>query len=196
MPTFTGTADSNGDFTIHFLSNYTGGQEVSVTAEKDGETNTIKLYAPSANTGNVIVFTGPMVDFPNDIGGVVVGEWVRGSIPGHFMSGFQADSIWRYATSLELSGDITSIAAYAFRNWISCKKLVLPSTIVSIGIESFGAYIACEEIIIHAETPPTILASTFQMLKSTCIFKVPATSVPMYQAAANWSSFASRIQAI
>ena len=196
MPIFTGTADANGDFTVPFPSSYTSGQKVIVTAEKDNATKTIELHAPSEVAGNIMQFTGSMANFPVDIGGVVVGDWVRGIIPQSFMSGFQNDAIWRYATSLELLGDVTIIGPYAFRNWVACKKLILPASIAEIGIEGFGAYIACNEIIIHATTPPKIQVTTFQQLKSTCIFKVPAASVVAYQAAPNWSAFASRIQAI
>lgn len=196
MAIYTGVADANGDFTVPFSSNYTSGQKVTVTAEKDSATKTIELHAPSEAAGNIIQFTGSMVNFPNDIGGVIIGEWMRGIIPQSFMSGFQADTIWRYATSLEIKGDVTAIGIYAFRNWIACTKLILPSTISSMSTESFGAYISCNEIIIHATTPPQIQATTFEQLKLTCIFKVPAASVVAYKAAPNWSAFASRIQAI
>ena len=196
MAIYTGVADANGDFNIPFSLNYTSGQKITVTSEKDGETKNIELFAPSDVVNNNIQFTGAMANFPEDIGGVIIGEWMRGAVPSHFMTGFQSDTIWRYATSLEIKGDVTAIGGYAFRNWISCTKLILPSTISSMSTESFGAYISCDEIIILATTPPAILATTFQYLKNTCIFKVPAASVAAYQAAANWYDFAARIQAI
>lgn len=196
MAIYTGVADANGDFNIPFSSNYTSGQKITVTSEKDGATKNIELFAPSDVVNNNIQFTGAMANFPNDIGGVIIGEWMRGAVPSNFMTGFQGDTIWRYATSLEIKGDVTAIGSYAFRNWISCTKLILPSTISSMSTESFGAYVSCDEIIILATTPPAILATTFQQLKATCIFKVPASSVNAYKAAANWSTYASRIQAI
>ena len=39
-----GVADLNGDFTVPFSSNYTSGQKITVTAEKDSATKTIELF--------------------------------------------------------------------------------------------------------------------------------------------------------
>mgnify|MGYP001618506052 FL=1 len=42
MPTVTGTADANGDFNIALGANYTSGEKITVTAEKDSAEKTIE----------------------------------------------------------------------------------------------------------------------------------------------------------
>lgn len=113
----------------------------------------------------------------------------------------------------------TAVGASAFYNCVACPSMILGSGIIIIQSQTLAQLTAltriefkgqitsmvanscigwsnCNEIIMHATTPPVIATSTFTGLKSTCVFKVPASSVAAYQAAANWSAFASRIQAI
>ncbi|WP_180007730.1 leucine-rich repeat domain-containing protein [Acinetobacter sp. YH16057] len=103
---------------------------------------------------------------------------------------------WINATSLNIQANITSISNTAFQGWTKCLSITIPATVTSIGTSAFHNLYNCNEITIHALTPPTITTSTFTNLKSTCVFRVPAASVAAYQAAANWSAFAARIQAI
>ena len=291
MAIYTGVADANGDFTVPFSSNYTSGQKITVTAEKDNATKSIELHAPSKVAGGgVIQFTGTPDGFPNNIGGIII-DGITGSIAAYafysYTSGANRDFFSR-ATSLEIKEGVTSIGAYAFDGWLNatslvlptgltvvgerafrgwvaatslnipntvtsiqamsfynwnklealvipssvtsigdnafsnCSKvtsLIIPSSITSIGLQVFSAWTAatylelpetltsisdrafqnwtsCNEVICRALTPPTLHVNGFQSLKSTCIIKVPAASVAAYQAAPNWSDFASRIQAI
>lgn len=290
MAIYTGVADVNGDFTVPFSSNYTSGQKVTVTAEKDSATKSIELFAPSDVVGGTgkIDFTGDYSNFPNNLGQMVVsGEMsnigarafqATGADSGLFLNkltglilndgvqvvddyafadwrtasslsiantvtsiGVQAffnwkpsslvipDSVltlktmsfmnWSNATTLKLSNQLTQIPANCFSNWVKCLSINIPDSvssildnafngwractdveigtgIMTIGSSSFGGLFACNEIIVKATIPPTIESDSFSSLKSTCIFKVPAESVAAYQAAPNWSAFASRIQAI
>jgi hypothetical protein len=91
---------------------------------------------------------------------------------------------------------ITIIPANAFSNLTALTKAEFKGQITSMVANSCNNWSNCNEIILHAITPPTITATTFNSLKATCIFKVPAASVAAYQAAANWSAYAARIQAI
>ncbi|WP_347461007.1 leucine-rich repeat domain-containing protein [Acinetobacter sp. ANC 7454] len=244
MATYTGFADSNGDFSISFGANsYTSGEKITVTAEKDSATKSIELYAPSdvVEAGGVIQFLGSLANFPENIGGVHI------DIPGNigksaFLAALSSSSIWQRATSLVLGNSVTGIGNNAFENWTEAryldipdsvnllgissfsgwynaleltipnsitaipntcfagwtkaKSLVIPASVTSIGGNSFQGWTSCDVITVLATIPPTITSVSFQTLKPTCIFKVPADSVAAYQAATNWSGFASRIQAI
>ena len=266
MATYTGTADTNGDFTVPFSSAYTGGEKISVTAEKDGVEKTIELYAPSgAVGGGVIKFSGTLDNFPNNIGVVTLSSEINKLNQNAFIAHTNTASIWKKATGLVIEGSLTNIPSSCFSDWTSMKTLVLPSnltnidnsafyycssletmnlpnslltirssafaycqklkslvipdlvttieayafrfisaaTLISIGTSvtniSTDAFInasACNELILKPSTPPTITATTFSGLKSTCVIKVPAASLAAYQAAANWSVYAARIQAI
>lgn len=47
MTTYTGTADASGNFTINIGSALTSGEIVQVTAQKDGQSKSINIQAPS-----------------------------------------------------------------------------------------------------------------------------------------------------
>lgn len=246
MAIYTGVADANGDFTVPFSSNYTSGQKVTVTAEKEGAIKSIELYAPSnVIGGGAIQIDGSFVDFPLNITDVTLSDEITGTIQRFAFrphGDSQSRSIWRYAKSLKILGNVTRINAYAFYGWgdatsldlpeslqiieayafsgwssaleltipemvtsipsdcfygwSSANRLYIPAAITSIGGRAFYQWSSCDEITCMATTPPTISSDTFFNLKSTCIIKVPVGSVAAYQAAPNWSAFASRIQAI
>ena len=220
MAIYTGVADENGDFTIPFSANYTSGQKVTVIAEKNSETKTIELFAPSEATGGgVIQFSGNLTGFPNNIGVISIGP-IYGTIGTYAFSAASNPSSlmkkatgliikegstdlgsysfegWVSAQSLDVKEGVQTIGIYAFSNWQALKSAKFPSTLVSIGANACQYWYACDEIKLLSSTPPTITATTFSNLKATCVFKVPAGSVAAYQAAANWSAFAARIQAI
>lgn len=219
MPTYTGVADANGDFTVPFSSNYTSGQKITVTAEKDSATKTIELFAPSDILGGgAIQFSGSLANFPQNIGGVILtglsgaigntaffstfsGEWCAKATSleikvGVTSIGSSAFTGWALSKSLILPEGLLTISQQAFQAWGLAKNMTLPSTITSLSSETFGGWSSCDEVVCKAINPPAITSTTFLGIKSSCIFKVPAGSVDSYKAAANWSAFAARIQAI
>lgn len=219
MTIYTGVADANGDFKVPFSSNYTGGQKITVTAEKDGATKSIELFAPSDTLGGgAIQFSGSLADFPQNIGGViltglsgVIGntaffstfaeEWCAKATSLEIKSGItsigsSAFTGWSLSKSLILPEGLLTISQQAFQRWVSATNLSLPSTLTSLANEVFSGWSSCNEVICKAINPPAITSTTFLNIKSTCVFKVPVGSVDAYKAAPNWSAFAARIQAI
>lgn len=141
MATYTGVSDSNGDFTIPFSQNYTGGQKVTVKAEKEGAEKTIELYAPSVVTGGgVIQFTGSYDDFPNNIGDVIIGSEINNFPENCFNA--SGSLIWSRATGLEITGSPEHIGDACFLSWNRAKKLVLPESVTSVGFNSFNSWSA------------------------------------------------------
>ena len=220
MAIYTGVADANGDFNIPFSANYTSGQKITVTAEKDAATKSIEIFAPSEATGGgVIQFSGDLTEFPKNIGVISIGP-IYGTIGNYaFSSATNPSSLMKKATgliikegptvlgnysfenwvatqSLEVKEGVQTIGTHVFSNWQALKSAKFPSTLISIGDRACQYWYACDEIELLSSTPPTITTTTFSSLKATCIFKVPAGSVAAYQAAANWSAFAARIEAI
>lgn len=262
MTIYTGIADANGDFIVPFSSNYTGGQKITVIAEKDAATKTIELFAPSDVVGGgVIQFGGNLSNFPANIGDVLIS--IGGQIANYTFSASPGNILWNQATGLTIdattigrnafenwgkatflimSNNVTALGYYTFQNWGNATQLTISSNLTAIpdscfsgwskliniiipdsvktiaaggfvvsaqcnsvdigtGIISMSAQAiiglsGCNAITCRALIPPTIKENTFNGLKETCIFKVPAGSVSAYQAAPNWSAFASRIQAI
>lgn len=258
MAIYTGVADENGDFEIPFSTNYTGGQKVTVTAEKNAATKSIEIFAPSEITGGgVIQLTGSLINYPADVGdatfkqiqnygassfygipftgieiydAVTIGVSAFRSAGAHTAKflrlkstsllsvgntafynytnctelvidavqtiGTQAFFNMNKLTSLVLPEGLTSVGSGAFYGFTSLLTADFPSTVTNLDANSCYSWTACNEVVMRPSTPPTIAADTFQGIKATCIFKVPAASVAAYQAAPNWSAYAARIQAI
>ncbi|QXW27223.1 leucine-rich repeat domain-containing protein [Acinetobacter johnsonii] len=110
--------------------------------------------------------------------------------------GNQSFSNWLSLLTLTIPNNVTTLGADAFYGCSSLTSLTIGSSVNYINAGAFGGLSSCNEITCLATVPPTITNTTFQSLKSTCIFKVPAGSVDSYKAVANWSAFAARIQAI
>lgn len=242
MATYTGLADANGDFTVHFSSNYKGGEKITVIAEKDSAIKSIELYAPSQMQEKAAIhFSGLATNFPNDIGEVAI-SGIRGGIPSNTFNASDESVLWNKATGLIIKDGVTSVGNGAFYQWRIAKSLILPETLTSISgaafigwlelleikipnsvitigdsafqgsikvkkvilgssLTSIGGYCMypfyeCEEVVCLASIPPTITGTTFFQINESCAFKVPAGSVNAYKAAAGWSAYAARIQAI
>lgn len=110
--------------------------------------------------------------------------------------GSSAFQSWAKLKSLVIPNSVTTISDMAFFNCNTATALTIGSSVTSIGGNTFALWSLCAEIKCLCTTPPIITNSTFSGLNGSCIIKVPAASVAAYQAAANWSSFAARIQAI
>lgn len=142
MATYTGIADANGDFTVPFSSNYTSGQRITVTAEKDSATKSIELYAPSAVTGGgALQFTGSLIDFPNNITGMKISSEIETVIKA---TCFQITSgvplFFSKLKTLEIASSITTIEANAFYGWSFCNNLILSDQLITVGDGAFQGW--------------------------------------------------------
>lgn len=139
MAIYTGVADANGDFNIPFSTNYTGGQKVTVTAEKDAATKSIELFAPSEVVGGgVIQFSGDMNNFPLNVGVITLTSEIAGVIQANAMrASTNADNLFYSATGLVVQGAVTELGDYAFSDWIYASLLTLPTSLTKIGQYSF-----------------------------------------------------------
>ena len=197
MPTVTGTADANGDFNIALGANYTSGEKITVTAEKDSAEKTIELYAPSEVIAQtpVIHFSGSLVNFPENIATVTI-SGIAGKIADYSFYANNGLHMWAKATGLVVGSGVTIIGAYAFAKWIKVKNITIASTVTSILEGGFSEAYVCEQLTCLATTPPTLGDEVFYGLPATCAIKVPAAAVNAYKAKAKWSYFASQITAI
>lgn len=159
--------------------------------------------------------SGSLLNYPQNVGVVSTNSEIQ-AIPQYMCYGFLN------ATGLVIANTVKTIGAYAFYQFASsavnfeltvpdsveqinnfafafmtkATKVTIGVSIKSIGASGFASLTNCNLIVLSATTPPTIQTTTFSNLKSTCVFKVPASSVDSYKAATNWSAFASRIQSI
>jgi hypothetical protein len=95
---------------------------------------------------------------------------------------------------LRLPAGVTTIGANAFYGCTNLTAITLPSTLTTIGGSAFYNCTNLATVTCEATMPPTLGATVFP--NATTQIKVPADSVTAYQAATNWSGYASRISAI
>ena len=115
-----------------------------------------------------------------------------------FNCAYVADYAIQNAYSLKninISDKCTNFRGYCFTRASSLRNVTIPATITQLGASVFEYCFMLENVTVLASTPPTIAASTFNHCDNATFF-VPAESVDAYKAATNWSSYASRIQAI
>lgn len=149
MTIYTGVADANGDFKVPFSSNYTGGQKITVTAEKDGATKSIELYAPSATTGATMEISGSMVNYPLNVGDVTL--HMTGKLQDYAFSGVGTTARYdnflsKVATSINLVGCTElGINSFEYSNVVINNILATP-TLATIGNYAF-TYVQRSQIV-------------------------------------------------
>ena len=97
-------------------------------------------------------------------------------------------------SAITIPNSVTTIGAFAFSQCRSLTSIDIPNSVTSIGAYAFGSCSSLASVTVNATTPPTLDSNVFD--GSTCPIYVPAASVETYKSAANWSTYASRIQAI
>ena len=97
------------------------------------------------------------------------------------------------ATEITLGSGITTIATHAFNQCTFCTKFTIGINVANILSNAIAGLTACNELICLPTTPPVLNANALTGLKSTCVIKVPSTSLIAYKTAANWSAHASKM---
>lgn len=99
----------------------------------------------------------------------------------------------------EMLDGVTSIRRYAFAYLYSLTSLTIPKSVIRIEERFCYNCTSLKSITVLSTTPPTLSSNDgwqFYRLPSGWKFYVPAESVDAYKAATNWSTYASKIQAI
>ena len=99
-------------------------------------------------------------------------------------------------TSITIPDSVTSIGNFTFLNCYIITSVTIGNSVTSIGESAFDGCTKLTSITIQATTPPTLLSYSVFNDTNNCPIYVPAESVNRYKTATNWTSLASRIQAI
>ena len=99
-------------------------------------------------------------------------------------------------TSVTIPNSVTNIEYGAFSGCSSLTSVTIPNSVTNIGDYAFRDCSGLTSVICQAITPPTLGQNAWFGLGKTIPIYVPAESVDAYKAAANWSTYADRIQAI
>jgi hypothetical protein len=95
--------------------------------------------------------------------------------------------------SVNIPDGVTKIDTYTFYGCSSLESVIVGSGVTSIGNYAFGDCQKMNSFTIKAETPPTILTSTFYAVPADCAIFVPALALEAYKNATNWSARADYI---
>lgn len=96
----------------------------------------------------------------------------------------------------EMLDGITKIRIRAFRGCSSLTSIEIPKIVTSIEREAFCDCNSLTSVTVLATTPPTLGTDAFTDTHSDLKIYVPSGSVNAYKTATNWSTYASKIQAI
>ena len=98
--------------------------------------------------------------------------------------------------SIDLPDDLTSIGTQAFWYCSSLISIDVPEGVTSIDSEAFYKCFKLIEIISRNPIPPTINGyGTFDSINTlTCVIKVPAGSVELYQQVDGWKAFSNIVE--
>ena len=99
-------------------------------------------------------------------------------------------------TSITIPYSVTEISYDAFNSCSKLKNISIPSNVTSIGNRALRNCSGLTSITVEATTPPTLAVYNVFDGTNNCPIYVPAQSVDTYKSATNWSTYASRIQAI
>jgi len=94
-----------------------------------------------------------------------------------------------------IGNSVTTIKYSAFYGCSGLTSITIPNSVTTIGNYVFGSCSGLTSVTIQATTPPTSGNNVFDDTNN-CPIYVPSASVEAYKAATNWSTYASRIQAI
>lgn len=98
-------------------------------------------------------------------------------------------------TSVNIPSAVTYIGRTAFYVCRTLTSVTIPDSVTSIGNNAFTYCVNLASVTVKATTPPSLGADALTSTDN-CPIYVPAASVNAYKAAANWSTYASRIRAI
>lgn len=95
-------------------------------------------------------------------------------------------------TSIALSGSVTDIGSNAFQN-CSITTVTIPNSVMSISNNAFSDCSSLTQLILFPSTPPTLGSNAIPTTVQSIY--VQQSSKAAYQAATNWTTFASKIVA-
>lgn len=161
---------------------------------------TVKYYI-SDPTSEVTLFNGGGDSSSSSDSGS--GSGGGGSLPTTMIvDGVEETPIntWRFSTAgehiVQYEFEDNAVPQEFIKELSAIKEVVVGNDITSIGGYAFYNCTSLTSVTVNATTPPTLGDSYVFNSTNNCPIYVPSASVNTYKTATNWSTYASRIQAI
>ena len=95
-------------------------------------------------------------------------------------------------TSYSIGNTQTIIADNTFRYNSGMQSIIIPAEVSQIGVYAFDGGVNMRKYVLCRATPPTLLnVNAFSGISAQCEMVVPQGSLPAYQAATNWATYAA-----
>ena len=94
-------------------------------------------------------------------------------------------------TSVTIPNSVTSIGFFCFRKCSSLTSITIPNSVTSISNSAFSGCSSLIQLILFPSTPPTLASDAIPTTVQSIY--VQQSSKADYQAATNWTAFASKI---
>ena len=95
---------------------------------------------------------------------------------------------------IAISNAVTTIGANSFSSCYVLTSITIPSSVTSIGNSAFSTCYGMAEYHILPTSVPSGGTTMFNNIQSDCVIYVPSAKLSDYQAASNWSTYASYMQ--
>ena len=100
-----------------------------------------------------------------------------------------------YCQTIIIPEGIETMGSNSMQAQYSVMRLTIPSTVTEIGSYAMTNLIGLKELHVKPVAVPTLGTGALDNFPSDCIIYVPASAVEDYKTDANWSTYASQIQA-
>ena len=96
---------------------------------------------------------------------------------------------------VNLGNGVKTIGDYAFQYCGGLTSITIPNSVTTIGAGAFYGCSSLSECHVKATTPPTLSpTNVFNSVSADFVIYVPVGTLETYQAATNWSTYASKMQ--
>lgn len=194
-------ADGYSEVTVNIQSNFTklvDGSLTEVTAEMLEGVTSIREYAFNSMSSLISVALPDSVKIIGLQAFRACENLITVNLGGGIttVGNYAFEYCTRLTGAITIPDSVTSIGGYAFSQCSSITSVTIGNGLTSIGSSAFVNCRGLTSIVIQSPTPPTLPNSSVFLNTNDCPIYVPAESVDAYKTATNWSTLASRIQAI
>ena len=120
------------------------------------------------------------------VGSNISVDWGDGTT-GTITSGYRFTHTYNYdgTYTIVITGNITRLGAYCFRNCTGLKKIIIPSSVTTLNMYALNGCSKLQQLVFTRDTPPLASSNTFNNIPTTCKIYIPNSA---YKSESNYPS--------